>query len=64
MRMAAFQLKSQPSAACSPGFEATSGMPANSVPLGQMYLQYQGLPCPTTSSTVSGRIMTKPTSTT
>ena len=56
-----FQVNSQPSAARSGGLDAISGMPAKSVPDGQMYLQNHGWPCPTISNTVSGKTMTKPT---
>ena len=59
-----FQVKSHPSAACKLGFAAMRGIPAKSVPEGQMNSQNQGCPRPATSSTHMGSTITSPTSTT
>ena len=59
-----FQLNSSPAAARSVGFAASSGMPPNSVPLGQRYLQNHGSPIPVMPVTVIGRRMTNSPSTT
>ena len=54
-----FHWNRTPQAACKPSLTAVSGIPANKVPLGQMYLQNQGSPIPVIPVTTLGSRMTK-----
>lgn len=53
-----FQENIKPMACLKDGFINTKGMPASKVPAGQMYLQKNGSPIPTTFTTNIGRMIT------
>ena len=62
IRIATFQKNRFPTASFRFSLRRTRGIPAASVPLGQMYLQNQGSPWPVKSTTRSGSRITNNTS--